>query len=150
MKMSREEYQKTYKKASPTSPSLKTVPRAFVMGGFICLSGQAFISLYTDMGISEKNAATLTSCTLISIGVLLTALRIFEKIAKWAGAGTLVPITGFANAVASPAIEFRDEGKITGTCVKMFTIAGPVLVCGISASVIYGIIYWFVNNFSAL
>jgi stage V sporulation protein AC len=147
MKMSREEYQKTYKKASPTSPSLKTVPQAFIAGGFICLLGQAFISLYTDMGITEKNAATLTSCTLICIGILLTALRIFEKIAKWAGAGTLVPITGFANAIASPAIEFRDEGKITGTCIKMFTIAGPVLVCGITSSVIYGIIYWAIRFF---
>ena len=147
MKMSREDYQKTYKKASPTSPSMKTVPRAFIAGGLICLLGQIFTSLYVNMGISEKNAATLTSCTLILIGVLLTALRIFEKIAKWSGAGTLVPITGFANAVASPAIEFRDEGKITGTCVKMFTIAGPVIVFGISSSVIYGIIYWSIKYF---
>lgn len=150
MKMSREEYQNTYKKASPTSPSLKTVPQAFLVGGAICVIGQAFVSLYTGMGINPKNAAVLTSCTLIFLGVMLTAVRIFEKIAKWAGAGTLVPITGFANAIASPAIEFRDEGKITGTCVKMFTIAGPVLVCGISASVIYGIIYWAVRFFEVV
>ncbi|MBQ2819950.1 MAG: SpoVA/SpoVAEb family sporulation membrane protein [Clostridia bacterium] len=142
MKMSPEEYRKTYKKASPASPSAKTLPRAFLAGGAICALGQAFIELYTSNGISEKNAAALTSCTLITIGVLLTAFRIFEKLAKWAGAGTLVPITGFANAIASPAIEFRDEGRVLGTCVKMFTIAGPVLTFGITASVIYGIIYW--------
>ena len=145
IKLSQDEYKKLYQQQSPATPSLKTVPRAFVCGGAICAFGQGLLSLYTKTGLENKQASALVSCTLIFIGVLLTSLRIFEHIAKFAGAGTLVPITGFANSVASPAIEFRDEGFITGTCIKMFTIAGPVIVCGVTASAIYGLIYWLIR-----
>lgn len=113
---------------------------AFLVGGLLCTIGQGFRTLYENLGLSEQGVAAAVAITMVGIGVLLTALGIYEKIAKRAGAGTLVPITGFANSVASPALEFRTEGMILGTCVKMFTIAGPVLVLGISASVLYGLI----------
>ena len=145
MRLSKQEYKRLYQKESPASPSLKTVPRAFLVGGIICSVGQLLMSMYKDMGLSEKTAAPAVSCTLIAAGVILTAVRIFEHVAKFAGAGTLVPITGFANAVASPAIEFRDEGFILGTSAKMFTIAGPVIVYGVASSVIYGFICWLIQ-----
>ena len=97
------------------------------------------------MGLEEKAAGTAVSCTLIFVGVTLTALRLFEKIAKFAGAGTLLPITGFANSIAAPALEFKTEGFVLGTCVKMFSIAGPVLTWGISASVAYGLVLWLME-----
>lgn len=140
MKLSRQEYQKLYEKASPPSPSYRNIPMAFLVGGLLCTIGQGFRTLYENLGLSEQGVAAAVAITMVGIGVLLTALGIYEKIAKRAGAGTLVPITGFANSVASPALEFRTEGMILGTCVKMFTIAGPVLVLGISASVLYGLI----------
>ena len=145
MRLSKQEYKKLYQKESPASPSLKTVPRAFLVGGIICSMGQLLMSMYKDMGLGEKTAAPAVSCTLIAAGVILTAVGIFEHVAKFAGAGTLVPITGFANAVASPAIEFRDEGFILGTSAKMFTIAGPVIVYGVAASVVYGLICWLIQ-----
>ena len=142
MKMDRKEYQNLCKQQAAPSPSAKTVPAAFLFGGGICLLGQVLRTLYQNIGFEEKAAGTAVSCTLIFVGVALTALRLFEKLAKVAGAGTLVPITGFANSIASPALEFKTEGFVLGTCVKMFTIAGPVLVWGISASVVFGLILW--------
>jgi len=142
MKLDRREYQTLYQKQSPPSPSKKTVPSAFLVGGVICLLGQALHTVYQNMGLDEKAAGTAVSISLIFLGVALTACRLFEKIAKFAGAGTLVPITGFANSIASPAMEFKTEGFVLGTCVKMFSIAGPVLTFGISASVVYGLILW--------
>ena len=145
MRITKQEYKKLYQKYSPPSPSLKTVPRAFLVGGLICTFGQVLLTLFTAFGLEQAQASAAVSCTLIALGVLLTAARLFEHIAKFAGAGTLVPITGFANAVSSTAIEFRDEGLVTGTAAKMFTIAGPVIVWGISAGVVYGVILWLIG-----
>ena len=113
---------------------------AFLVGGAICVLGQALLSLYKSRGLSQDDASGAVSITLVLAAALLTGLGWFDKLAKWAGAGTLVPITGFANAMVSPALEYKSEGMITGTAVKLFTVAGPVLVFGISASVIYGVI----------
>ena len=140
MKLSKQEYQKLYEKATPPSPSYKNIPIAFLVGGLLCVIGQGFRTLYENAGLSEQGMAAAVAISMVAIGVVLTALGIYDKIAKHAGAGTLVPITGFANSVASPALEFKTEGMILGTCVKMFTIAGPVLVLGVSASVLYGLI----------
>ena len=142
IRLTKQEYKELYQKHSPASPSLINVPTAFLVGGGICALGQLLLTLYTRAGLEKTAASAAVSCTLIALGVILTAVRVFEHIAKHAGAGTLVPITGFANAVASTAIEFRDEGFVLGTAAKMFTIAGPVIVWGVSASVIYGVIYW--------
>lgn len=140
--MSNKEYSRLLKEKSPKSPVLKNCIFAFLIGGFICTLGEAFTSLYTYLKISEDDAKTLTSVTLIFIGVLLTVFGLYDRIAKYAGAGTLVPITGFANSVASPAIEFKFEGFVLGVGAKMFTIAGPVIVYGVTASVVYGLIYY--------
>lgn len=140
MKLSKQEYQKLYEKASPPSPSYKNIPIAFLVGGLLCVIGQGFRTLYENAGLSEQGVAAAVAISMVAIGVVLTALGVYDKIAKHAGAGTLVPITGFANSVASPALEFKTEGMILGTCVKMFTIAGPVLVLGVSVSVLYGLI----------
>lgn len=146
MKLNREEYAALCKKASPPSPSHKTVPGAFLVGGLICALGQVLRMLYEHLGLDEQAAGTAVSCTLIFLGAALTALRLFEKLARFAGAGTLVPITGFANSIAAPALEFKTEGLVLGSCVKMFSIAGPVLTFGISASVIYGIFLWLIGG----
>lgn len=146
MKLNRTEYRSLYQKASPSSPSLHNVPAAFITGGAICALGQALKTLFLQAGLTEQSAAAAVSCALIFLGVALTAARLFEKLAKWAGAGTLVPITGFANAIAAPAMEFKTEGFVLGTCVKMFSIAGPVLTFGISASVLYGLILWLAGG----
>ena len=142
MKLDRKEYQALCRQQAPVSPSHKTLPAAFAVGGSICLLGQILRTVFQNSGLDEKAAGTAVSCSLIFLGVVLTALRLFEKIAKFAGAGTLVPITGFANSIASPALEFKTEGFVLGTCVKMFSIAGPVLTWGISASVAYGLVLW--------
>ena len=146
MKLNRKEYADLYRQASPPSPSYKTVPAAFLVGGAICALGQGLRMLYEGAGLDGQSAGTAVSCSLILLGVLLTALRLFEKLARFAGAGTLVPITGFANAIAAPALEFKTEGVVLGSCVKMFSIAGPVLTLGISASVIYGLILWLAGG----
>lgn len=146
MKLNRKEYADLYRQASPSSPSYKTVPAAFLVGGAICALGQGLRMLYEGAGLDGQSAGTAVSCSLILLGVLLTALRLFEKLARFAGAGTLVPITGFANAIAAPALEFKTEGFVLGSCVKMFSIAGPVLTLGISASVIYGLILWLTGG----
>ena len=126
-------------KAKP-SPAGKNMIWAFLVGGGICVIGQGLMDWYRSMGLGVEAASTAMSVTLIFVTALLTGLGVFDLIAKRAGAGTLVPITGFANAMVSPAMEFKSEGLITGTAVKLFTVAGPVLVYGISASVLYGFI----------
>lgn len=138
--MTNQEYDKLVQKHSHKSPLLKDCIMAFLTGGFICSIGQGFMNIYKRYGLSKDDAATLVSVTLIFIGVLLTFLGLYDNIAKHAGAGTLVPITGFANSISAPAIEFKSEGFILGLGVKMFVIAGPVLVYGISSSIICGLI----------
>lgn len=135
-------YSEMVKKASPTSPKAKDFIWAFCVGGVICVIGQLFKEFYTMLDLSEKVVKMAVPVSLIFIAALLTGIGWFDKIARRAGAGTLVPITGFANAVVSPAIEFKNEGWILGVGAKIFTIAGPVIMYGTIASVIYGIIYW--------
>ena len=125
---------------SPKSPLLKNMIIAFIVGGLICVAGQGLKAAFGAWGMSEEHTAMAVPVTLIIIGALLTGLRVFDNAAKYAGAGTLVPITGFANAVVSPAMEFKSEGIVLGLSAKMFSIAGPVLVFGISASVLYGLV----------
>lgn len=140
MNMTKKEFGKLTEEKSPNSKLYVTIPKAFLIGGFICTIGQGFTNLYKLLGLSETDASTVTSVTLIFLSVLLTGLGLYAKIARHGGAGTLVPITGFANAVASPSLEFKTEGFILGTAAKMFVIAGPVIVYGITASVVYGLI----------
>ena len=145
--MTEKEYAKLIKNMQPRSPIGKDCLNAFLIGGLICTIGQLFLNGYTALGLDETDAGTATSMTLIAISALLTGLSLYDNIAKHAGAGTLVPITGFANAIAAPAVEFKTEGFILGTAAKMFTIAGPVIVYGVSASVVYGLIYWITTLF---
>ena len=140
--MTKEKYADLVKKRSRNSRMWIDCLKAFLIGGMICMIGQGILELYLSFGLSPDTAKTLCSVTLIAVGVLLTALHLYERIAKHGGAGTLVPITGFANAMSSPAIEFKAEGLITGLAAKMFAIAGPVLVYGTTAAVLYGVIYW--------
>ena len=140
MKMTNEEYGKYVKKKQPKSKWLRNTARAYLVGGLICVLGQGLHQLYTHWGAGETEAGSWVSVTLIFLAALLTGLGVYDDIARFAGAGTLVPITGFANAMVSPALEFKREGLITGTAVKLFTIAGPVLVYGTSASVVYGLV----------
>lgn len=141
------EYDKIVKKNSPKSKTYVNSIKAFLVGGGICALGQGLLELYMLWGADDDNAKTLVSVSLIFLGVLVTALGFYDKIAKHAGAGTLVPITGFANAVSSPAIEFKTEGFVTGLGAKMFIIAGPVIVYGVSASIIYGVVLWVLHMF---
>ena len=139
-----EEYEKMYKRASKNSASALNMLKAFLIGGGICLLGQVLTGVYTGVGLDKKDAGTAVSITLILISVLLTALGIYDRLAKHGGAGTLVPITGFANAVAAPAIEFKNEGLVTGTGIKLFTIAGPVILFGTLAGTVWGVIAYFI------
>lgn len=140
MNMTPQEYQQYVKQKAPKSPLLKDTVLAFVVGGAICVVGQLILNGWTAAGLEEKTAGTATSCTLVFLSALLTGLNLYNKLARFGGAGTLVPITGFANAMVSPALEFKSEGMVTGTGAKLFTVAGPVLVFGISASILYGLI----------
>ena len=140
MDITPQEYDQLVQKHCKRSPLGKDMLWAFIVGGAICTIGQGITDFWKAAGLNEKDAATATSITLVGLAALLTGLHLYEKLAKHAGAGTLVPITGFSNSVAAPALEFKSEGLILGTAAKMFTIAGPVLVYGISASIIYGII----------
>lgn len=145
--ISSKEYNKIVTKNSPKSKLFVNCIKAFLIGGAICTIGQGFTDLYAMLGAAEKDSKTLCSVTLIIIGILLTAIGVYDKIAKHGGAGTLVPITGFANAVSSPAIEFKSEGYIAGLGAKLFIIAGPVIVYGVSASIIYGFVLWILSLF---
>lgn len=138
--MDKQEYSKLTDKVSQNSKSYLNIPKAFVIGGLICTLGQLLLSLYIYWGADKELAFTLVSVTLVFLSALFTGLDLYDNIAKHGGAGTLVPITGFANAVAAPAIEFKTEGFILGVGAKMFTIAGPVIVYGTLASVVYGLI----------
>lgn len=145
MKMTNNEYDQLTKKLSPGTKLYFTLPKAFLIGGLICCLGQALTNLYIYWGLNETNARSVTSITLVFLSALLTGLKLYDKIAKHGGAGTLVPITGFANSVVAPALEFKTEGFILGTAAKMFIIAGPVIVYGILTSVVYGIILYLVQ-----
>ena len=140
MKMTNKQYEKYVEAVSPKSPVRLNTVKAFFSGGLICCIGQGLLDGYMYLGLDKTTASAWVSITLIFLGALLTGLGVYDKLAKFAGAGTLVPITGFANSVVSPALEFKSEGYITGTAAKMFAIAGPVIVFGTVASVIYGII----------
>ncbi|MBE6951422.1 MAG: stage V sporulation protein AC [Ruminococcaceae bacterium] len=140
--MTEKQYDALVKELSPRSPVLKDCIWAFCVGGGICVLGQLFINWYSSLGLGKQEASGAASMTIVAIAAVLTGLSVFDDIAKHAGAGTLVPITGFANSIAAPAVEFQTEGRILGTAAKMFTIAGPVIVYGLSASVVYGLIYW--------
>ncbi len=147
MQISKCEYSEMVKKATPPSPKVKNFIKAFIIGGLICVLGQVLKKLYTSFGLEEEIVKMLVPVTLIFLASLLTGLKLFHKIAKNAGAGTLVPITGFSNAVSSPAIEFKREGWILGVGAKIFAIAGPVIAYGVLASAIYGVIYWITTLF---
>ena len=140
MDMSPKEYQAYVKQKAKKSPIVKDVTFAFLIGGAICVLGQAITDGWASAGLNKEEAGTAASCTLVFLSALLTGLNLYNKLARYGGAGTLVPITGFANAVVSPAIDFKSEGFITGMASKMFTVAGPVIVFGVTASVLYGIV----------
>ena len=140
--MTEKEYENLVQKASPKSPIGKDCLNAFWIGGLICVLGQILTNCYSAVGLYKDEAATAASITLVTLSALLTGLSLYDNLAKYGGAGTLVPITGFANAIAAPAVEFKTEGFILGVGAKLFTIAGPVIVYGLSASVVYGFIYW--------
>ena len=145
--MTEKEYDKLVREMAPKSPLWRDCLNAFWIGGLICTLGQVFLNWYGSMGLDKTEAGTAASMSLVVISALLTGLSLYDNIAKVAGAGTLVPITGFANAISAPAVEFKTEGFILGVGAKIFTIAGPVIVYGVSASVVYGLIYWIVTLF---
>ena len=143
--MTEKEYALLVQQMQPKSRLGRDCLCAFAAGGLICTLGQVFIELYKSLGLSPDPAALCASLTLVALSALLTGLSLYDDIAKYAGAGTLVPITGFSNSVTAPAVEFRTEGFITGVGAQMFTIAGPVIVYGTAASVVYGFIYWLLT-----
>ena len=145
--MDKKRYAQLVKEKSPDSKTFSEALRAFAFGGGICALGEVLFGIFKNFGIEEKQGRTLVSLSLVLIAAVLTMIGVFDKIAKRAGAGTLVPITGFSNAVVSAAMEFRTEGFILGVGAKMFTIAGPVIVYGTLASVIYGFVYWITTLF---
>ncbi|MBE7010456.1 MAG: stage V sporulation protein AC [Ruminococcaceae bacterium] len=145
MKMTKQEYKKLIEKKTPNSPLLKDVCLAFLIGGLICIIGQLICDGIMRLGSDKENASLLTSVTMVFFGALLTGLGLYDRIAKFAGAGTIVPITGFANSVVSPAMEFKSEGLVLGLAAKMFVIAGPVIVYGVLSSVAAGIIYYILS-----
>lgn len=140
--MTEKQYGRLVKEMSPKSPMGRDCFNAFWIGGLICVLGQLLLNGYGALGMEEEQAGTAASMTLVALSALLTGLSVYDDIAKHAGAGTLVPITGFANSIAAPAVEFKTEGFVLGVGAKMFTIAGPVIVYGLAASAIYGFIYW--------
>lgn len=140
MEMSPQEYQQYVKQKSPKSPIFKDTALAFLVGGAICALGQLIQNGYVSLGMERVDAGTATSVTLVFLSALFTGLNLYNSLARYAGAGTLVPITGFANSVVSPAIDFKSEGFVTGMAAKMFTVAGPVIVFGTLASAVYGVV----------
>ena len=147
MQLSKEEYGKLVDQYAPKSKCLKNCANAFWVGGLICVIGQLLLNGFSALGLDEKMSGAAVAVCLVALSAILTGFAVYDDIAKLAGAGTLVPITGFANAVVAPAIEFKTEGFVTGLAVKMFTIAGPVLVYGTAASVLYGLILWISLQF---
>lgn len=145
MSISKDEYSKMADKASPNSPIILNCVKAFLIGGLICTFGQLLNMIFQNAGLNEKEVKIATPCIIIIITAILTGIGVFDKIARHAGAGTIVPITGFANSVVSPALEFKHEGMVLGTAAQMFSIAGPVLVYGIGSSVLYGFIYYIIS-----
>ena len=145
--MDRKTYDQLAKSKTPPSPALKNGIWAFIVGGLICVIGQIIVNVSKYFGADPKTASTLASCAIVFLGALFTGLGLYDKLAKYAGAGTVVPICGFANSIVSPAIEFKSEGLILGVAAKMFVIAGPVIVYGTVASVVYGLIYWISTLF---
>ena len=143
--MTEREYGKLVSEMAPKSPMWKDCLNAFWIGGLICVLGQLAINGYKALGLDEQNAGMAASMSLVALSALLTGLSVYDDIAKHAGAGTIVPITGFANSIVSPALEFSSEGRILGTGAEMFRIAGPVLVYGSAAAVIYGFVYWILR-----
>ena len=146
MDMTPKEYQDYVAKKAKKSPIVKDTLLAFLIGGAICVLGQGISEMWTALGLDTESTGTATSASLVFLSILLTGLNVYNKIARFGGAGTLVPITGFANAVASPAIDFKAEGFITGVGAKMFVIAGPVILYGMVASVVYGLILWIMER----
>ena len=140
MEISKAEYQRFVQDRAKKSPLVKDCAMAFGIGGVICVIGQLIMDGFTALGLDKVDAGTATSVSLVLLSALLTGLNLYNKLARYGGAGTLVPITGFANAVVSPAIDFKSEGFVTGMAAKMFTVAGPVIVFGVTASVIYGVV----------
>lgn len=145
--MTERQYGKLVEQISPKSPMWKDCLLAFAVGGGICTLGQAFANWYQALELAKDDAYMAASMSLVVLSALFTGLSLYDNLAKYAGAGTLVPITGFANSIAAPAVEFKTEGFVLGVGAKMFTIAGPVIVYGISASVVYGVIYWITTLF---
>ena len=145
--MTEKEYGELVKKLSPKSPIWKDCVGAFVIGGLICTLGQVFMNIYEALGLNKTDTGTATCISLIFLSALLTGLSLYDNIAKFAGAGTLVPITGFANAITAPAVEFKTEGFVLGVGAKIFTIAGPVILYGTAAGVVYGVVYWITTLF---
>lgn len=146
MNYSKDEYKSYVEKKSPNSKIVKDTALAFIVGGLICVIGQGFSDLYEKvLGLEKELVKIAVPITMVFLGALFTGLNLYNKLAKYAGGGTLVPITGFANAVVSPAIEFKKEGYVLGVAAKMFVIAGPVLVYGITASVIAGLLYYIMQ-----
>ena len=145
--MTEREYSKLVDEMSPRSPMWRDCLNAFWIGGLICVIGQCFMNWYGSLGLNKEDAGTAASMSLVVLSALLMGLSLYDDIAKHAGAGTLVPITGFANSISAPAVEFKTEGFVLGVAAKMFTIAGPVIVYGLSASVVYGLIYWICQMF---
>ena len=145
MSLSSDEYKKMGEAAVPKTKSARNLSGAFLIGGGICVLGQFLLNFYLKIGLSTPSASCACSITLIGISAVLTGFGIYDKIAKFGGGGTLVPITGFANAVVSPAMEFKTEGFVLGLGVKIFSIAGPVIVYGVLASVVYGFVLWILK-----
>lgn len=141
--LSKTQYSEMYKESSKGTKWWLTIPKAFIFGGLICMLGESLLNLYAYWGLSEKNSGIATSVTLVFLSALFTALGLYDRLAKHAGAGTLVPITGFANSVVAPAMEFKTEGFVLGLGAKIFIICGPVILYGTLASVVYGLIYYF-------
>ena len=147
MDMTPKEYQAYVKAKAPSSPIVRDCLRAFLVGGLICTLGQAIQNGWLAAGLTKDDAGAATACSLVLLSAVLTGLNVYSSIGRFGGAGSLIPITGFANAVVSPAIDFKAEGLITGMAAKMFTVAGPVIVYGVTASVIYGIILVLLQSF---
>lgn len=145
MQLSKSQYTQMYKEASEGTKSYLTIPKAFVIGGLICMFGEFLRKTFENVGLENESASLATSVTLIFLSALFTGLGLYSKLAKHGGAGTLVPITGFANSVVAPAVEFKSEGFILGLGAKIFIISGPVILYGTLASVLYGIIYWLTS-----